>query len=136
MIERVWLALALLALCAAVYRLLLARQLRRVRQSAPADPLLAHVPAGMPAIVYFTTPTCAPCRLYIAPMLKQLQAEVGEQHLHIIRVDATQDPDAAERWGVFSVPTVFVLDSNHQPRGVYDGGVTSAALRQALVSVM
>lgn len=68
-------------------------------------------------------------------MLRQLQAEMGAGGLHIVRVDATEDVEAADRWGVYSVPTVFVLDSKHQPRGVYHGGVTPDVLKQALQAV-
>jgi thiol-disulfide isomerase/thioredoxin len=129
MIERVLIALMLLILCAVGYHLLRTRRLRRVRLSAPVDPLLMGAAPGVPVVVHFTTPSCAPCHLYIAPMLKQLQAEMS---VHVIRVDATQDSDAAERWGVFSVPTVFVLDNQHQPRGVYHGSITPETLRRAL----
>ena len=133
MIERLLIAIILVAVGAAAYHLLTQRQLGRANQHAPADPLLADAPSGRPVIVYFTTPTCAPCRLQQTPTLQRLQQELGER-LHVVRVDATQQPDAAQRWGVFSVPTTFVLDQHGRARGVHNGIVDSETLKRELLA--
>jgi thioredoxin-like negative regulator of GroEL len=133
MIERLLLLIALLAAGYLAYRLLTRRQMRAAADQAPADPLLADVAPGAPVIVYFTTPTCAPCRLQQTPTLEALQRELAG--LRVIRVDAEQNPDAADRWRVFSVPTLFVLDGSGQPRHVYNGVVDAATLRRDLERV-
>jgi thioredoxin-like negative regulator of GroEL len=131
MIERALFVLILLAAGMIICRLLTRRQLVHAGSRAAADMLLRDVPPGTPTIVYFTTPDCTPCRLQQTPNLQRLQAELGDR-LRVIRVDATQEPEAADRWGVFSVPTVFVLDKNGRPRRVYNGVVDNETLKREL----
>jgi hypothetical protein len=50
-------------------------------------------------------------------------------------VDATQDPDAADRWGVFSAPTTFVLDKGGNPRHVNRGVASTERLKEQLGSL-
>lgn len=132
MIERVLLVIVFLGAAFALYRLCLWRQTCRAAVTAGVDPLLQGGRCGIPTIVYFTTPTCAPCRLQQTPVLNQLQQEMGNDLLRLVRVDATEDPEAATRWGVFSVPTLFVLDQQGQLRQVFNGVVGLDRLRQAL----
>jgi thiol-disulfide isomerase/thioredoxin len=133
MIERLALALVLMVVGVIAYRICCKRQVQRAANQVSVDPLLSGLPPGIPTIVYFTTPTCAPCRLQQTPTLQRLQQEMGDA-LRVIRVDATQDPDAADRWGVFSVPTTFVLDHNGQPRNVHNGVVDAQTLKRELQS--
>lgn len=133
MIERLLLVIALLTAGFLAYRVLTRRQVRAAAALTPSDPLLADVAPGAPVIVYFTTPTCAPCRLQQTPTLEALQRELAD--LRVIRVDAEQNPDAADRWRVISVPTLFVLDGSGQPRRVYNGVVDAATLRRDLERV-
>lgn len=132
MIDRVLIALVLLSVGVAVWQLITRRQLAHAHTASGRDPLLAAVPQGTPIIVYFSSPTCAPCKYQQTPTLDALQGELGD-HLHIVRVDATAEPEAATRWGVFSVPTLFVLDSEGKPKHVYNGVVSRAVLKQQLV---
>ena len=77
-----------------------------------------------PAILYFTTPYCVPCKTTQRPALARLLELTGDQ-VQLIQVDALEQPDLAESWGVLSVPTTFVIDSSGQARRV-NHGVTSA----------
>jgi thiol-disulfide isomerase/thioredoxin len=77
-------------------------------------------PGGQPAIVYFTTPGCAPCRTIQRPALDDLKARLGER-LEIVEIDAAARPDLARDWGVLSVPTTFVIDSTGRSRYVNHG---------------
>jgi thiol-disulfide isomerase/thioredoxin len=132
MIERLALTLILFIVGIVAYRLYCRRQMRCAEALSQVDPLLIDRVPGIPTIVYFTTPTCAPCRLTQTPVLDRLLADVGVDGLRLIRVDATVDPAAAERWGVFSVPTLFVLDQAGQPRKVFNGVVGFEQLKQEL----
>ena len=134
MIERLLLTLFLFAVGIAVYRLYCRRQMRCAEAQSQVDPLLIDRVPGIPTIVYFTTPTCAPCRLQQTPVLDRLMADMGADGMRLIRVDATVDPDAAARWGVFSVPTLFVLDQAGQPRKVFNGVVGLEQLKQELLA--
>lgn len=131
MLERLLIAAALLALGFVVYRVIAARQVSKAASTATTDPLLADVPSGVATLVYFTTPTCLPCKTQQTPNLERLKADLGDR-LHVVRVDATEDPAAADRWGVFSVPTTFVLGSDGTPRIVHNGVVSPERLKQDL----
>lgn len=91
---------------------------------------LEAIRPGVPAILYFTTPSCAPCKTIQRPALARLQARLGDC-LQVIEVDASVRTDLADYWGVLSVPTTFVIDSRGRPRCV-NHGVASAGklLRQ------
>lgn len=132
MIERTLFVLMVALLGYAAYRWYLRRQMRTAADSVITDPLIANGKPGVPTIVYFTTPTCAPCRLQQTPVLNQLRREMDEDHLRLIRIDATEDPAAAERWGVFSVPTLFIIDQASRLRNVHNGVVGLEQLKQEL----
>ena len=77
-----------------------------------------------PVLVYFTTPSCAPCKPIQRPAIDQIARLFGEK-LHVVEIDATERPDLAKTWGVMSVPTTFLLDSRGEARYV-NNGVTRA----------
>jgi thiol-disulfide isomerase/thioredoxin len=122
-------ALTLLIAGFAIFRMWTLRHRRHASFVAQRDPLLERVPPGVPAIVYFTTPTCIACRSAQTPALRQLQSELGDG-IHVITVDAVDQPDAASRWGVLTAPTTFVLDPNHQTVAINHGTADSALLKR------
>jgi len=83
--------------------------------------------SGRSAIVYFTTPTCVPCRTIQRPALDRLKSWLGDS-LEILEIDASARPDLATEWGVLSVPTTFVLDPGGQSRFVNHGVATAEKL--------
>ena len=135
MLERLFLALLLLAVGLVVYQLFNRYHLRRAAVLAISDPLLEHLRPGVPAILYFTTPTCAPCRTQQMPALKRLQADLGEQ-VQIVTVDATEKPEDADRWGVFSAPTTFVIDATRHTRAVNHGVADDRTLKRQLLEAV
>ena len=100
--------------------------LRRAKQNAPA---LGNI--GVPMILYFTTPTCAPCKTYQRPALEQVKQALGNR-LQIVEVDASTQPEVASQWGVLSVPTTFILDANGEPRHINHGPTSAARLLKQL----
>jgi thioredoxin-like negative regulator of GroEL len=131
MIERILFAVILLIIGFAAYQWFMRQQIKQATVNSSIDPLLIGLQPGVPIILYFTTPTCVPCRLQQTPTLQRLQHELGDA-LKVIRVDATENPEAADRWRVFSVPTTFVLDGAGQARKVYNGLVDAETLKREL----
>lgn len=60
-----------------------------------------------PVLVDFYTDWCAPCKM-MAPILKELKSEMGE-NIHIIKIDAEKNADAAIRYQVRGVPTLILF---------------------------
>jgi thioredoxin-like negative regulator of GroEL len=131
MIERLLLATALIAVGVIAYQVFISTQRRRTTTLVPCDPLLNNIQRGTPVIVYFTTPTCVPCRTIQSPALMKLQTELGGE-LQVIKVDATECPEDADRWGVFSAPTTFVIDAQGVTRAVNHGVADYAKLKRQL----
>jgi thiol-disulfide isomerase/thioredoxin len=78
---------------------------------------------GIPTLLYFTTPTCAPCKTIQRPAIERLKQLAGDR-LQVVEIDASSQPEVARQWGVLSVPTTFILDAAGRPRHV-NHGVTS-----------
>lgn len=131
MIERLLLVAALTGVAVLVYRFYTLRHVRRVTAAAQRDSLLTADCDGVPVIVYFSTPQCMPCKTQQEPALRQIEAEMGPK-VQVIRIDATSQPEAAERWGVFSSPTTFILDTTGQAREVNYGVADAPKLRRQL----
>ncbi|MFN8435844.1 MAG: thioredoxin family protein [Anaerolineales bacterium] len=75
-------------------------------------------------LVYFTTPTCVPCKTVQRPAIEKVSKQLGNQ-LNVIEIDAAEKPEIASRWGVMSVPTTFVFDPKGELRHI-NHGVTRA----------
>lgn len=118
MIERLIIVAALAILGVVLYQLYTRRQLSRIAVQANFDPILSGLSSDVPTIVYFTTPNCVPCKTQQMPAIKKVR---DSQEVQVIQIDATENPDAADRWGVMSAPTTFVLDNNFQPKSVNHG---------------
>lgn len=128
---RASLAILLLVLGYLAYRLISKRVLSRAEQAAGELPGLKP---GIPAILYFTTPDCQPCITTQRPALAQLQQQLGEG-LQVMQVDASQQKELADHWGVLSVPTTFVIDSHGQPRRVNHGVALAERLKAQIEEV-
>jgi thiol-disulfide isomerase/thioredoxin len=102
--------------------------LRRVRGKAGS---VAGFQPGIPAILYFTTPDCIPCKTVQRPALRVLSERLGDR-LKVIEVDATQNPRMAQEWGVLSVPTTFIIDPQGRPRHINHGAVSAEKLFEQL----
>lgn len=90
--------------------------------------------AGMPAILYFTSPGCVPCITIQRPALTRLLAAFGGR-LQVLEVDATLHPRLADAWGVLTVPTTFIIDSQGRPRGVNHGAARADRLAAQLAAL-
>ena len=117
LLSRLLWALAIIGGGLGVYGLVNRWTLRRARGKSLG---LESARPGVPVLLYFTTPTCAPCKTVQRPAIQRLSDLVGDR-LQVIEVDASQQTGLASHWGVMSVPTTFLLDASRQPRHVNHG---------------
>lgn len=111
-----------------LWRLRLQQQTRRLASADPGGPAeLANLPlAAAPAILYFTTATCAQCRFQQAPALAQVQQQIDS--LQVLKLDAVENSRLADYYHVMTVPTTVVLDSQRRPVAVNHGLATAERL--------
>ena len=114
---RLLLALLILLSGVLLYRGVNSLTLRRARVRVPG---LERLRPGVPVLLYFTTPTCAPCKTVQRPAIQRLQERIGER-MEVVEVDASIQPELASQWGVLSVPTTFIIDAQGNPRYVNHG---------------
>lgn len=135
MLERVLIAVALLALASVGYWWWQRRQ-GRVREVAKAGALTSQdlgAKRGYHAtFVMFSTPMCSKC-----PGTLRLLTEVAtdQPHVTVIEVDAAERLDLARHLSIMRTPTTLVLDSDGVPVARMDGPPTRDQALAALAAV-
>lgn len=137
MLERL-IFIGFLAMAGAVfYQWWTKRHLARINRqevSPQHDPIRSRLRSGQPAIIYFTTPDCIPCQTRQRPALEQLVQQLGPEQIQVIEIDASQEPELAQEWGVMTAPTTFVLNSEGQSQAVNYGVAETHKLIQQLTA--
>src|SRR5690606_21558246 len=105
--------LLILALCAlavaAVWGALRAWRAARIRRLRDASPFRDIIPPGKPAVIAFSTPTCAECHTRQAPALARLADDMGAD-VTLRSLSALDHPDLVAQIGILTVPATVVLD--------------------------
>jgi hypothetical protein len=132
MIERLTILAVLTVAIVAAWGLVGLWRVWKLRQLRSASPLAGIVPAGRPAVVAFSTPSCGECRTRQAPALARLVAEVGDA-VAVRSLSALDHPDLVQQIGILTVPATVVLDQAGTVRHLNLGYASDAKLRQQLL---
>ncbi len=95
---------------------------------------LEDIRPNIPAILYFTTPSCVPCKTIQRPALARLQERLPDS-IQVIEINAAARPDLADYWGVLSVPTTFIIDARGRPRRINHGVSSAEKLQKQIEEV-
>ena len=88
-----------------------------------------------PGILVFTTPDCVPCKKVHRPMIQRLLQQQN-QPVQYIEIDATVHPELANNWGVVSVPTTFLLQTDGRSKYVHFGLVAEETLNKQIKELL
>ena len=134
MIERIIILIVLACAIAAgwaLIRLWSAWKLRSLRASAPLGDL---APSGRPAVIAFSTPSCAECRTRQTPALTRLSAALGDD-VTVRSLSALEHPELVQKIGILTVPATVVLDRRGVVRHLNLGYASDARLREQVMSL-
>ena len=132
--NRLLLTLGIIVVGLALYWAWQRWQLYRLSQRRGNAPGLEKLRPGIPAILYFNTPDCLPCKTIQHPALEELKAEL-DGSIQVLEVDASTHHTIADYWGVLSVPTTFIIDATGQPRQMNQGVANVEKLKRQLKEI-
>ena len=124
MLERIVLAIAIVIIAVLAYRGWLLIQRRRAARGS-----LDRAATGRAAVLVFTSPTCAPCKLQQLPIIDCILLDWRDK-IEVEIVDVTQKPEAAAQYGVWSLPTTIVLDAQRKVIAINQGVAHEHRLRE------
>jgi thioredoxin 1 len=128
MLDRVILAIAIVAIGISAYQGLLLMQRRRVARESKRGTAM-----GRSALLVFTSPTCAPCKLQQLPIVDRILVD-GRDKIEVDVIDVTEQPEVAAQYGVWSLPTTIVLDAQRRVIAINQGVAHEKKLREQLAA--
>jgi thioredoxin 1 len=131
MTERLFIVSLIIIVGIGLFQLLRLVHLRRIRRVEAGN---GRAPSSaMPTLLYFHSDTCAACPTQ-GRMVEQLAA-AWSGRLLIERIDAEREPEKAQRYAVFSLPTTILVDTVGQVRQVNYGLTPTTKLERQLAAL-
>lgn len=124
MFDRIVVSMVLVGAGIAAYQLLLF-----IQQHWAAVGSKREARTDRAALLVFTSPTCAPCKLQQLPIIERLMADWRDR-IDVDVVDVSERPEIASQYGVWSVPTTIVLDAQRNVIAINQGVADERKLRE------
>lgn len=107
--------------------------LRAAAEAADIDTTGLGLSDTGPTILHFTAAWCGPCAA-VRRVVDQVCAELAQQGSTVahVEIDMDDNPEAARRLSVLSLPTTIIFDGDGRPRYRTTGVPKAADLRSAL----
>ena len=122
---------------AAVVGWLLTRRAGHVRATDPGSSELDTSDLGLsrtgPTVVHFSATWCGPCAR-VRQLIDQVSNDLGG--VAHVEIDMEDNPGAARRLSVLSLPTTFIFDADGRQRYRATGVPKATDLRSALGSLL
>ena len=126
--ERILIAVVIVAVGVLAYQLLLQVQRRRAAQGSRQ-----RAATGRSALLVFTSPTCAACKLQQLPIIDRLLVDWHDK-IEVEVIDVTEKPEVAAQYWVWSLPTTIVLDAQRNVSVINQGVAHEKKLREQLAA--
>ena len=84
--------------------------------------------SSKPVLVDFFATWCGPCRM-VGPILEEIAEE--REDIKVVKIDVDQEPELAAKYGVASIPTLFVIE-NGQVKNQAMGAMPKAQILNLL----
>jgi len=88
----------------------------------------------IPVVVDFWAPWCGPCRL-LGPTIDKL-AEQFAGKVKVAKLNVDDAPDVATKYGVTSIPRVFIFKGGDKPQKTFVGVTSERELVSSINTVM
>jgi len=131
MYDRLLIVITVIILGLTVYQLFRRLQLRRA-QSAVTIQQTLNLQDGSRHVVYFWSEHCPQCTSAQKPALDRLLERVGKGSVELITLRVEDCGDLAKSWGVRTLPTTYVLDSEGNITHINNGLASDSRLMQQL----